>query len=251
MNTVLQNASVTGISAAGLASVVSDRAQRNRIFLWFDNLGLPRDRAHHPILSLSGGNQQKALMARAFSTDFPVLLLDDPTRGVDIGVKQEIYGVLQDVARPGRLVIWNSSEDSEFDHCDRVLVFSGGRIVRVLTRAGMTKAALIEASFSNLGEAGGTGTDAPSRLALMDMIAPMILIALFALTAYFNPMVLRYFGLDLILAGAVPLVFASLAQTFIVGGSEIDLGIGPFMALVSVVTATWVVDAPFLGGWPC
>ena len=60
-------------------------------------------------------------------------------------------------------------------------------------------------------------------------------------------MVLKYAGLDLILAGAIPLVFASLAQTFIVGGSQIDLGIGPFMALVSVVTATWLVEAPPLG----
>ena len=247
INNVFQNATVTAISQGGLASIVSAPRLRDRAFPWFDRMGLPRDRSDHPILSLSGGNQQKALMTRAFSTDHPILLLDDPTRGVDIGVKHEIYGVLSDVADQGRLVVWNSSEDSEFEHCDRVLVFSGGAVVRVLDRATMSKADLIEASFSEVTAGGEDAHHEAGAFRPLDFIAPSIMVALFGLTAWFNPMVLKYAGLDLILAGAVPLVFASLAQTFIVGGSQIDLGIGPFMALVSVVTATWVAETPAIG----
>jgi hypothetical protein len=72
--------------------------------------------------------RQQALMSRALIDRAEVILLNDPTRGVDIGVKREFYQVLLDVAAEGKLIVWYSSEDAEFLECSRVLVLRRGKI---------------------------------------------------------------------------------------------------------------------------
>ena len=84
------------------------------------------------ILSLSGGNQQKVLFARALATRAPVVLMDDPMRGVDVGTKQEVYAMLREEAAAGRTFIWYSTEMDEIRLCDRVYVFREGRIAAEL-----------------------------------------------------------------------------------------------------------------------
>ena len=81
------------------------------------------------ISSLSGGNQQKVILARWLLTDPPVLLLDEPTRGIDVGAKYEIYQLILDLAKKGKTVIMVSSEMAELlGVCDKILVMSGGRL---------------------------------------------------------------------------------------------------------------------------
>lgn len=81
------------------------------------------------IRSLSGGNQQKVILARWLKTDPIVLLLDEPTRGIDVGAKYEIYQLILDLAKEGRTVLMVSSEMPELlGVCDRILVMSGGRL---------------------------------------------------------------------------------------------------------------------------
>ena len=81
------------------------------------------------ILALSGGNQQKVILSRWLLTDPKVLLLDEPTRGIDVGAKYEIYKLIISLAQNGRGVIVVSSEMGElFGICDRLYVMSGGRI---------------------------------------------------------------------------------------------------------------------------
>lgn len=88
------------------------------------------------IRSLSGGNQQKVILGRWLLTDPTVLLLDEPTRGIDVGAKYEIYQLILDLAKKGKTVIMVSSEMPELlGVCDRILVMSGGRL------AGEVKAA--------------------------------------------------------------------------------------------------------------
>ncbi|WP_181900497.1 ATP-binding cassette domain-containing protein [Paracoccus thiocyanatus] len=244
--TVLDNAALSRIAVAGLFAPARD--DRDTVLRWFDRLGLGRDRADHRITTLSGGNQQKALMIRALAVDRPVLLLDDPTRGVDIGVKQDFYGIIRDIAAEGRLVLWSSSEDAEFQYCDRILVFRNRRIVRVLTRDQALPAALTEVAFAAQPAADAPAAQGrPFGARVFDWIAPVSLVLVLAICAWLNPRVLSYAGIDLIMAGAVPLVFAALAQMFVVAGSQIDLGLGAFMALASVITATLLVDMPAAG----
>ena len=81
------------------------------------------------IRSLSGGNQQKVILGRWLLTDPEVLLLDEPTRGIDVGAKYEIYQLILDLANKGKVVIMVSSEMPELlGVCDRILVMSGGRL---------------------------------------------------------------------------------------------------------------------------
>jgi methyl-galactoside transport system ATP-binding protein len=81
------------------------------------------------IRSLSGGNQQKVIIGRWLLTDPEVLLLDEPTRGIDVGAKYEIYQLIIDLANKGKTVIMVSSEMPELlGVCDRIVVMSGGRV---------------------------------------------------------------------------------------------------------------------------
>ena len=81
------------------------------------------------IRALSGGNQQKVIIGRWLLTDPEVLLLDDPTRGIDVGAKYEIYQLILDLANKGKTVLVVSSEMPELlGICDRIIVMSGGRV---------------------------------------------------------------------------------------------------------------------------
>ena len=81
------------------------------------------------IRNLSGGNQQKVIIGRWLLTDPEVLLLDEPTRGIDVGAKYEIYQLILDLANKGKTVLMVSSEMPELlGVCDRIVVMSGGRV---------------------------------------------------------------------------------------------------------------------------
>ena len=93
-----------------------------------------------PIGELSGGNQQKAILARWLLTDPSVLILDEPTRGIDIGVKAEFYDMIGELAASGRAILLISSELPELlALCDRVLVMSEGRLTANIPRAEATQ----------------------------------------------------------------------------------------------------------------
>ena len=82
-----------------------------------------------PVASLSGGNQQKVALAKWFHADGDIILLDEPTRGVDVGAKTEIYALVNRLAELGKAVLVISSEHQElFGLCDRILVMGGGRL---------------------------------------------------------------------------------------------------------------------------
>jgi ABC-type sugar transport system ATPase subunit len=87
------------------------------------------------ITSLSGGNQQKVLIGRALSLEPEILIFDEPTRGVDIGAKREIYALIEDLVAAGTAVLLISSELEEILRLsDRVVVLRGGRVAATLSR---------------------------------------------------------------------------------------------------------------------
>ena len=123
-------------------TVISSLKKHLRAGLWLDEKSMRKDtqwsidamRTKTPtqetkIRSLSGGNQQKVILGRWLLTDPEVLLLDEPTRGIDVGAKYEIYQLIIDLAKRGKSVIMVSSEMPELlGICDRILVMSGGRL---------------------------------------------------------------------------------------------------------------------------
>ena len=98
---------------------------------------------------LSGGNQQKALFGREISSRPSVLLVDEPTKGVDIGARSEIYQRLRASAEQGMAVLVSSSDGIELEGiCDRVLIFARGRIVNELAGGEVTDAAITRANLT-------------------------------------------------------------------------------------------------------
>jgi len=96
------------------------------------------------IRSLSGGNQQKVIIGRWLLTDPEVLLLDEPTRGIDVGAKYEIYQLILDLANKGKTVIMVSSEMPELlGVCDRIVVMSGGRVAGEVDARNTTQEAIM------------------------------------------------------------------------------------------------------------
>lgn len=144
---VAANLSLSSLSSISRAGFISRTGESELVSRWWGRLDI-RGRPADPIGSLSGGNQQKALLARALAARSDLLLLDDPTRGVDQSTKEEIYALLRAQAREGRCVVWYSTENEELRHCDRVLVFRSGRIVDTLVGAEVTEDRVITASFT-------------------------------------------------------------------------------------------------------
>ena len=113
------------------------------------------------ITSLSGGNQQKVLIGRAFALNPTILVLNDPARGVDVGAKSDLYQYLNDFAAAGKSVVYLSSEIEELvGLCERVLVFRGGAIFEELAGDAVHPAAVLQAMF---GQARGAHDTRPHR----------------------------------------------------------------------------------------
>ena len=115
---------------------------------WRERIGIRTPDVENNILSLSGGNQQKALFARALGSDAGIVLMDDPMRGVDIGTKQEVYSMIRAEAAGGRTFVWYTTEMDELRNCDHVYVFRNGRIVADLARQELTEEKVLHSSFA-------------------------------------------------------------------------------------------------------
>ncbi len=104
------------------------------------------------ILSLSGGNQQKALFARALGSEAKIVLMDDPMRGVDISTKLEVYDLIRAEANAGRTFLWYTTEMEELENCDHVYVFRNRRIVADLRRGELNEEWVIQSSFEEVAQ---------------------------------------------------------------------------------------------------
>jgi ribose transport system ATP-binding protein len=104
-------------------------------------------RAQRQVRRLSGGNQQKVTIARWLASGFKVMLCFDPTRGIDVGTKRQIYALLRDLADGGAAILLFTSELPEIALvCDRALVLYGGRIVQELPGSQADEATLLRAA---------------------------------------------------------------------------------------------------------
>jgi ribose transport system ATP-binding protein len=112
------------------------------------SLNLVMPGLQEPVSSLSGGNAQKVVLGKWLMRKPKLLLLDDPTKGVDVNTKAEIYALLTQLCREGKTILFYSSEDEELvGLCDRVLVMHDGIISTELCDASLTKENLIAASL--------------------------------------------------------------------------------------------------------
>ncbi|KKC31734.1 sugar ABC transporter ATP-binding protein [Devosia psychrophila] len=132
-HSVERNVSISSLDQFVSGEVVQNRAVRQAVLQQMERLRLRKNAIDLPARALSGGNQQKVALARWLLRDSAVMILDEPTRGVDIGAKREIYELIDALARAGKAILVISSDLPEaIGIADRVLVVRGGRIVQEL-----------------------------------------------------------------------------------------------------------------------
>ncbi|MDD7973723.1 sugar ABC transporter ATP-binding protein [Roseinatronobacter alkalisoli] len=144
---ILRNISIGVLQQFSRRGLVDRSAETALAGDWKHRIGIRTGDLANNILSLSGGNQQKVLFARALASTAPVVVMDDPMRGVDVGTKQGVYAMIRAEAAKGRTFLWYSTETDEVCQCDRVFVFRNGRISAELTGDAITEEGILRASF--------------------------------------------------------------------------------------------------------
>lgn len=145
---IQHNLAVASMRDLGVTGFIAAQQEETLGADWKKRIKIKTADMNDPILSLSGGNQQKVLFARALATKASVVLMDDPLRGVDLGTKLEIYQLIRSETQKGRTFIWYSTEMDELEYCDRVYVFNGGRITASIDAQELTEEKVIHASFA-------------------------------------------------------------------------------------------------------
>jgi ribose transport system ATP-binding protein len=141
--------------AAGPWGDVRPAREEGLVRPFVDPLGLRARSLGQPVGQLSGGNQQKVVLARALLRDPAILLVDEPTRGIDVGARAEVHRLLLDLAGRGKALVVASSElDELFALADRILVLSRGRVAAVFRRGEWSAEAVMAAAVAGPGEDG-------------------------------------------------------------------------------------------------
>ncbi len=146
----LNLANLKAIRLAKLLFLMSGRASARLARSVIDRLVIKTPSIKTPVVSLSGGNQQKVVIGKWLSRKLKVFILDEPSRGVDVGARAEIHAKIRELAGEGTGIIVISSDNEELPRvCDTVVVMSEGRIVGTLRGAEITKEAILYKSFEH------------------------------------------------------------------------------------------------------
>lgn len=132
-----ENIPMMNFRAMATWGITSTRREKSLARSFIRKINIACRDENHVVAFLSGGNQQKVVLSKCLNADCRILLLDEPTRGVDVGAKQEIYAIIRELSRQGRSVIVFSSELPEIMNvCDRIILLYEGAIVRELKNDG-------------------------------------------------------------------------------------------------------------------
>ncbi len=237
-------------------ALLRPRREQRRAESLVGSFGIRAPGAEVSVSNLSGGNQQKVLLARTLADDPKVLLVDEPTAGVDVGTRAQIYGLLRDAANRGVRVLVTSTDALELAGiCDRVAIFSRGHVVRTLSGDEVTEGGIVGSALSasttkaRREEASRTtrlrrflgGDYAPSFI-LVCLIA-----ALLAGTAAKSPDFLSTRNLSAMGAQIAVLSLLALGQSVVLMTGGVDLSVGPLVGLVTVV-ASYLTPLAFNAG---
>jgi ribose transport system ATP-binding protein len=214
-----------------------------------------------PVESLSGGNQQKAIIGSALVGNPQLFLVDEPTQGVDIGARSEIYSLMRSAADSGAVVIMLSSDAAELAGvADRVLVFSRGHVVREIDGEAVSERAITSAALTSDTEREREQTADHHRVSrwLAGDQAPvavvsLLIVALCAVGFVSNPLFLGFYNDRGMLALAATLGFVAFGQLFVILTGGIDISVGPVVGLVVNIASFYLIDGATpgqqFGGW--
>ena len=251
---VRENASMSALGAFASFGVVSRRREIEQVTNAFGSLALKAASIESPVTSLSGGNQQKVVLARALLSDPGLIVADEPTQGVDVGARAEIYRILREITASGKPVVVKSSDATELEGlCDKVVVLSRGRVVETLTGGDVAEARIVAAAVSadhshdvSIVVARGRPRGRLRHFLQADN-APAVPLAivtvLLALYGYaHNANFLSAFNVYNVLMLATALGFVAMGQTIALLLAGVDLSVGPLAGFLVVVASFFVND---------
>lgn len=208
-----------------------------------------------PVKELSGGNQQKVVLAKWLRTEPRILILDEPTQGIDVGSKAEVHAMIADLARQGMAIILISSEMPELiGMCDRILVLREGLKTAEFIKGEASQEKVLEAATTS--DIAGTaahsvddepGTGKSGRLDFLKRRELGLLAAMLAVVipvAVINPRMISAANLTAVSMDAALLIVAALAQMLVLITRNIDLSIGSVIGLSAYMAASAVQAFP-------
>jgi ribose transport system ATP-binding protein len=253
---VRENIAVGVLPALATGGVVHPERESRMARASVAALGIKTPSVETPVGVLSGGNQQKAVLARALERHPRVILADEPTQGVDVGARLEIYTIIRSATEAGAAALVVSSDGAELAGlCDRVIVLSRGTVVAELSGDEVTEAKIVEAAVSSsvLREPhSAQQPHSPWRRFLRGDLAPAAVVLLLAVllgafTATRSDAYLTGANFNGILTLFAGLAFAALAQQVVMISGGFDLSIGPLMGLLLVVASEVMPDGAGTG----
>lgn len=146
INNIKENTTLSNLKAVAANGVIDDRKEAKVASDYRSKLRIRSHSIYQETVNLSGGNQQKVVLSKWLFTNPEVLILDEPTRGIDIGAKYEIYTIINQLAAEGKGILMISSEMPELlGTCDRIYVMNEGRIVAELSKAEASQESIMRA----------------------------------------------------------------------------------------------------------
>ena len=234
--------------------LLSNRQEQDHAATMRDEFGVVTATLETPISGLSGGNQQKVVLARSFRTDAKAVLIDEPTQGVDAGARHDIYQAIRTNLREDGTLVINSSDAQELAGiCDRVLVFSRGRIVAELTGQDVNEEQIVSSFLRarDAKQAGDTAAGMMSRV-FRTLISgsniwwvPLVFLAALTLVvggyaALQTDVFLRHVNIRYILLATAPAAMVAMAQLHVLLVRGLDVSVGSMMSL-TVVAASFMI----------
>jgi ribose transport system ATP-binding protein len=253
---VRENSALTALKRLKERLLLSRRREIDVVGKELQALNVKTPSIEAVVSSLSGGNQQKVVMARALLSKPAALIADEPTQGVDVGARSEIYRILREVSDAGVPVVVASSDALELEGlCDRVIVMSRGHVAETLVGDEVTEERIIGAAVRSTThkkqqheeeERGRSNSTAWRRFILGDY-APVVILAavMLALGAYIysqNERYLNPFNITSVMLLVAALGFIALGQTVALLTGGIDLSVGPLAGLLVVVGSFFIND---------
>ena len=252
---VRENAAVAGLERFRAGRFISRRREVELVGAELHGLNVKAPSMEAPVTALSGGNQQKVVMARALLSQPAILLADEPTQGVDVGARSEIYRILREVSEAGVPVVVASSDAKELEGlCDRVVVLSRGHVVATLSGEEVTEERMVRAAVASTTlkqeeqeQQARSARSSTLRRRLEGDYAPVVILAavMVALAAYIYSVNDRYFlpfNITSVTLLVTALGFIAMGQTIALMTGGIDLSVGPLAGFLVVVGSFFLVD---------
>jgi ribose transport system ATP-binding protein len=255
---VRENVGIGALDRISTAGVIDRKRDRSLTRDVLDRLGIYtgyRIKEHDDMTAaeLSGGNQQKVLIGREIAAEPTVIIIDEPTKGVDVGARAEIYERLRELAGSGVAVVLSSSDGTELEGlCDRVSVFARGQIVKELEGDSLTDQAITAANMSaTVARADGRvrrrkQEELWRRIMAADRFPAAVLTVLTAIVLFgtnaLSEFFLSPFNIETMLTFFSILAFISIAQLVTILVGRIDLAVGALAGFV-VVLASFLTPA--------